>query len=175
MEDKLSVLAPPPRGLQEPRLPVLGEPEFQHLCYLPTVQEAPWTPVRARHCLQEVRDAEPGPPSAPSHRGGLRLSHAGRHPRKGTHPASNGLRDFALLGAASPRSHAARRRQSPRGPATPGEEQKGPGPRPPPATPIASRGAAHRAPPLAPGPREMAAAPQNGSRLGGRAAEWRRQ
>lgn len=128
------------------------------------------TPATGRvpHCLQEVRDAEPGPPSAPSHRGGLRLPHAGRHPRTVTNPASNGLRDPALLGAASPRSHAARRRQSPRGPATPGEEQKGPRPRQPPATPIASRGAAHRAPPLAPGPREMAAAPQNGSRLGGR-------
>lgn len=59
-------------------------------------------------------------------------------------------------------------RQSPEGaPTTPGEEQRGPGPRPPPATPIASRGAARHAPSPAPGPREMAAAPQNGSREGG--------
>lgn len=81
---------------------------------------------------QEVQSAQPGPPSAPSHRGGLRLPHAGRHLRTGSHPTSNGLQDPALLGAASPRSHAARRRQSSRSPATPGEEQKGPGPRPPP-------------------------------------------
>jgi hypothetical protein len=53
----------------------------------------------------------------------------------------------------------------------PGGEQRGPGPRPPPATPIASRGAAPRAPPPPPGrakwrPRYKMAA--------GRAVAWGR-
>lgn len=63
--------------------------------------------------------------------------------------------------------HTARRGggQSPRGPHDPRRRTKGPGPRPPPATPIARRGAAHRAPPPPPPPPRAA-------RNGGRATKW---
>lgn len=62
----------------------------------------------------------------------------------------------------------------PEGPLDPRRRTKGAGAAP-------ASGHAHReprgraSPHPASGPREMAAAPQNGSRLGGRAAEWRRQ
>lgn len=88
--------------------------------------------------------------------------HAGRRPRTGTHPASNGFPDPARLGAASHRSHAAAsRRPSPSGRVTPGEEQRGRGrarrrPRP-------SRAAGPRPEPL-PRPRT--------ARNGGRATKW---
>lgn len=139
---------------------MLGDTEFQHLCYLPTVQEAPGALVRARHCLLEVQDAEPGPPSAASHRGGFRLPHAGRHPRTETHPTSNGLPDPALLGTASPRSHAARRRRARGAPRPQAKNKRGRGrarlrPRP-------SRAAGPRFSP----PRLRAA------RNGGRATKW---
>lgn len=138
---------------------MLSDTVFQHLCYHPTVKKAPGVPVLARYCLQEVQDTEPGPPSAPSHRGGLRLPHPGRHPRTETHPVSNGLRDPALLGAASPRSHAARRRRAREVPRPQTKNKRGRGrarrrPRP-------SRAAGPRSPPR---PR--------GARNGGRATKW---
>lgn len=92
---------------------------------------------------------------------------AGRHPRTGGHtplPTGSGLPH-----APGPRLpvHTARRGggQSPRGPHDPRRRTKGPGPRPPPATPIARRGAAHRAPPPPPPPPRAA-------RNGGRATKW---
>lgn len=94
--------------------------------------------------------------------GRSKAPHAGRHPRTGTHPASYGLQHPARLGAASHRSHAAASRwPSPRGPVTPGGEQRGRGrarrrPRP-------SRAAGPRPEPL-PRPRT--------ARNGGRATKW---
>lgn len=114
----------------------------------------------------EVEDAERGPPVAASHRGS---------PRRTSSPPRDTPRFQWAPGSRTPQSCLSpftrcgeEEAAEPEGPRDPRRRTKGPGPRPPLATPIASRGAAPRAPP--PGrakwrPRYKMAA--------GWAAEWR--
>lgn len=158
---RLALSAPPPRGLQEPRLPVLGSSAIQHLCYFP---DCAGSPRRLRPHLTRfagVEDAERGPPSAPAQRGGPRLPRQDVIPARGTHPAADGLRAPARPGAASPRSHGtSRRRPEPGGPPRPQAKNKGAG-----AAPAA--GHAHR-PPRGRAPRPSPATPTTPGR-----AKWR--
>lgn len=128
----------------------------------------------------EVEDAEPGSPVSRFPRRRFKFPHAGCHPSHGGHtplPMGSGIPHalglplpvHTLLLLRRRRRRAGCRARGASRP--PGGEQRGPGPRPPPATPIASRGAAPRAPPPPPGrakwrPRYKMAA--------GRAVAWGR-
>lgn len=169
---RLALSDPPPRGLQEPRLPVLGSSAFQHLCYFP---DCAGSPRRLRPHLTRfagVEDAERGPPSAPAQRGGPRLPRQDVIPARGDTPHCR-----RAPGSRTPRGrvspftrHVAAAARARGAPTTPGEEQRGRGrarrrPRPSPAA--GPRTAPLPRHPHHPGPREMADAPQNGSRVGG--------
>lgn len=143
---------------------MLGYFEFQHLCPIPNCKECTRGPRPHDTLFAETQDAERSPPTAPSHRGAPRLPtqdvilaqahtplpmgsgilHAPRLLRLTVHtPRGEGGRDLGGPGpqAKNKGSGAAHARREP-------------------------RGRAQRPSPAGPGPREMAAGLQNGSRVG---------